>query len=314
MRTSELGRGSAGVWTREHATAVLSAGGVDALLRRGTWQQLLPGVYTDAGHQPDATQLAWAAVLTSGRGAVACGRTAARLWSLPLIDDLDPATGAADHRNHDVAVPRNVGTLSESQRHGGRVHRRQLRLATDQVAAHPSGLLVTSPARTLRDLAGVLTLEALVCAVDDALRRGLVDADQLAALVLAAKGSRHVRRLTTAVDLADPGAATPAESLARLLLRPHLPGLRCQVPVHDDRGTLLAVLDLADDELMLAVEVDGKRGHAGTQMVAKDRRRDRRTEALGWWTERVTWFELRRRSAEVVHRVVAAARRRAAAA
>jgi very-short-patch-repair endonuclease len=38
-------------------------------------------------------------------------------------------------------------------------------------------------------------------------------------------------------------------------------------------------------------------------MVAKDRRRDRRTEAYGWRTERVTWFELRREQPAVLRRI-----------
>ena len=53
----------------------------------------------------------------------------------------------------------------------------------------------------------------------------------------------------------------------------------------------------------LAVECDGTAAHAGAAMVAKDRRRDRRTEAYGWRTERVTWFELRRESADVLRRI-----------
>jgi len=291
----------------------MSGSGVDALLRRGTWQALLPGVYTDAGHEPDAVQRAWAAVLATGSGTIACARTAARLWSLPLIDDNDPATGALDQVNHDVAVARNVGVLRDPAEDGAVVHRRQLALAAGEVVQHASGLWVTTPLRTLRDLAAVLPLEPLVCAVDDALHRELVTLEELQELVAAAKGTRHVRRLTAAVDVADGAAETPVETLVRLILRPHLPGLRCQVPVHDRRGRLIAVLDLADEELKLAVEADGKRGHAGTQMVAKDRRRDRRTGDVGWHTERVTWFESRRRQAEVVQRVTAEAVRLAAA-
>jgi len=309
MRTQHLGREQGGVWTRAQATEVISAGAVDALVRRGTWQLLLPGVYTDAGHEPDAAQRAWAAVLASGPGAVACARTAARLWSIPLIDDHDPATGALDHVNHDVAVTRNVPTLKAPRPGRPVVHRRQLGLAATDVVQHPSGLRATSPLRTLRDLAAVLPLEPLVCALDDALHRELVSPDELQALVAAAKGTRHVRRLTAAVSLADGAAETPVETLVRLILLPHLPGLRCQVPVRDARGRLVAVLDLADEELKLAVEADGKRGHAGTLMVAKDRRRDRRTGAFGWHTERVTWFESRCQQADVVHRVTAEAAR-----
>jgi very-short-patch-repair endonuclease len=310
MRTQFLGQHTGGVWTRAHASEVLPEGTVDERLLCGRWQTLLPGTYLDAGHEPDDQQRAWGAVLASGPGSVACARTAARAWSMPLVDDRDPATQRFEQNVHDVAVTRNVGVL----RFGAQtVHRRQLVLSPTEITRHASGLCLTTPGSTLRDLASVLRPDALACAVDDALRRELVTTPELDALVLDAKGSRHVNALRAAVAVADPGAESPAETLARLLLLPHIPDLRTQVAVHQPWGELVAVLDLASDSLRLAVEIDGKRGHAGTHMVAKDRRRDRRTEALGWVTVRVSWYDLRRRPWEVVARVLEAARRRQAA-
>jgi hypothetical protein len=75
------------------------------------------------------------------------------------------------------------------------------------------------------------------------------------------------------VSAADGRAESPAETLVRLLLLPDLPGLVPQVRVLDGRR-VLARFDLADEELMLAVEADGRRGHAGEVMAAKDRARD----------------------------------------
>jgi hypothetical protein len=297
-----LGAATANVWTRQQALHRHSSTAVAAFVARGLWQSLWPGVYADAGHAPDALQRGWAAVLAGGDGAVACGRTAARLWGLPLVDDDDPTVGATDRLHHDVAVLRNPSAVLLRGPDGARLHRRQLRLADDEVVLHV-GPPTTSVARTLRDLGALLTHEALVCAFDDALGRELITPDDVTELLRRAKGSRQIRRLSLAAELADPGAATPAETLARLLLKPLVPGLRCQVPVHEPWGELIAVLDLADEELLLAVEVDGKRGHAGTQMVAKDRRRDRRTAGRGWHTERVTWFELRRQQHQVRRRV-----------
>jgi hypothetical protein len=40
-------------------------------------------------------------------------------------------------------------------------------------------------------------------------------------------------------------------------------------------------------------------------MVAHDRARDRTTGRLGWWTERVTWFEVRCRPQPTLRRVLA---------
>jgi hypothetical protein len=116
-----------------------------------------------------------------------------------------------------------------------------------------------------------------------------------------------------AAVLASGRAESPAESLCRLLLLPHLPGLVPQLRVRDSRGRIVARLDLDDERLWLAVEAEGRAGHEGAQMVAKDQRRDARTEDVGWRTERCTWFELRRQQAQLLRRVLRAADRQRAA-
>jgi hypothetical protein len=305
---ARLGASSCGVWTRREALEVLSAGQVDALVRANTWQVPWRGVYADAGHVLDAEQRAWAAVLAAGGAvsgsggrrlrAVASGRTAARLWRVPLIDDEDPATGADDHRFDDVTVDRNL----VRQEHAGRcLVPQRSSLGRDDVVQLSSGLWVTTPGRTLLDCALLLTAQALVCAVDAALHRHLVRRDELRP----PPRRPGAALLRSAVSSADARAESPPETLARLLLLPRLPGLEPQVELFDHAARLIARFDLGDREARLAVEADGKAGHAGAAMVAKDRRRDRRTEALGWHTERVTWWELRREPAALVRRVVA---------
>ena len=301
--TSTLGLRSCGVWTRAEALAVLGRGQVDALVRARTWQVPWRGVYADGGHELDAEQRAWAAVLAVGGPrlrAVAFGRTAARVWGLPLVDDLDPATGHREHLLHEVAVDRRLPT----QRWAGR-HLRPVKtpLAPAETVRLPSGLRVTSPLRTLVDCAGLLAPDALVCVMDAALHRGLVAPQDLHAAVRARAGRAHVLALEAAVRAADGRAESPPETLALLLLRPALPGLEPQVELFDEAARLVARLDLGDRRVRLAVECDGKVAHAGAAMVAKDRRRDRRTEAYGWRTERLTWFEVRREGAAVLRRI-----------
>lgn len=121
------------------------------------------------------------------------------------------------------------------------------------------------------------------------------------------RGQRHGAVLGRAAALADGRAESPHKTLLRLLLRPVLPALVPQVRLLDEAARIVARFDLADDEIKLAVEADGKRGHAGDGMVAKDRRRDWRSEQLGWTTERFTWFDTRRRQEETRLRVLARA-------
>lgn len=328
---SALGGDTLGTWTRRQALSILSASEVDTLVRQGVWQVLWRGVYADGGFDPSPSQRAWAAVLAAGHRepvqrlpprtgpiggagaaasvqrppaatrlrAAAAGRTAARVWGWPLVDDDDPATAACEHRSDEVVVARH---LPVQHWEGRRLLPQQSRLGPADVVQHPSGPWMTAPARTLLDLAGRLSHEALVCAVDAALHRRQVTVSSL--LRIAGPGTRGAPALRRAVAVADKRAEAPTETLARLLLLPVLPGLEPQVELFDVSSRLVARFDLGDRVVRLAVEADGKRNHAGEAMVAKDRQRDRASERLGWCTERVGWFELRRRQAHFVRRVV----------
>lgn len=307
--TADLGSETGGVWTRGQALACgLSDDVIAGKVRVGYWQQLRRGTYCDGGIEPTPAMRGWAAILASGGSgrAWADGRTALRLFGLPLIDDDDPATGACDQVHDDVAVPRSPAPRSTSTLHR---HRRTPAFAIGLLAGCPC----VSLGEALLTAAGVLTHEALVCVLDAALHRGLLTPQALEALLATSSRRRHTGSLRRAVALADGRAESPAETLCRLLLLPHLPGLVPQVRVRDESGRLIARLDLGDENLLLAVEADGRAGHEGEQMAAKDRQRDVRTEDVGWRTERCTWFELRRRQQQLLRRVLRAADKQRAA-
>lgn len=311
MDLSSLGATTCGVWTRAAALSLISTGAVRAFLDDGLWQVVLPGVYADAGHVPTAEQRAYAAVLGSGGAhqakdgrparVAAAGRTAARHWRFPLIDDDDPATGAQESGIDDVHV--RGGGRRRTTTAGG-LRRHDLVLRPGDLQRLPSGLVVTSPLRTLVHCASLLTHEALVCAIDDALHRQVVSTGAAAAAADAHAGEPGAPALRRAVAVADGRAESPAETLARLLLQPVIPALEPQVRLHDDRGRVLARFDLGDRRARFAVEADGRRGHAG--MAAKDRHRDRSSRRHGWRTERLTWWELRCRQSLVVREMVEA--------
>jgi hypothetical protein len=323
---SSLGAKAAGVWSRRQALVLLTRDRIQALLDDGSWQVVYPGVYADGGYVLSPVQRGFAAVIASGgpsvpfptaeepnrirRVAVACGRTAARIWDFPLIDDDDPSTGAAQHVIDDVHLWRRTRRGRQTGTGGLQLVRHSLTFLDGDVVLHRSGLWCTSPLRTALDCAGMLTLEAAVCVLDDALHREAFSIAELETALRRRTGWPGVDRQRHAVQLADGRSESPAETLARLLLLPHLPGLEPQVCVRNRAGRTVARVDLGDETLKLAVETDGRRAHAGKQMVAKDRRRDRRTEAEGWWTERVTWHELRREQEAVLARVLERARAR----
>lgn len=306
-KDQRLGSRTAGVWTAAQARACgLSEGAVARRAADGRWQRLHRGVYCDGGVDPSPLMRGWAAVLArGGHGAAwATGRTLVRMLELPLIDDDDPATGAYDRPHDDVAVlhrrPGPAGALH--------VTRPSFLVGTETVLRGRCPTLTLG--RALPGLAAVLAFDALVCVLDAALHRGALSAEELTIAVQREAGNRQGVTLRRAAALADARAESPNETLARLLLQPVAPGLVPQVPLLDARGRLVARFDLGDAELRLAVEADGRQGHAGEVMRAKDQRRDTSSGRLGWRTERVTWFDLRCRQAETVRRVTAAAEER----
>lgn len=331
---SSLGGASCGVWTRTQALGLTSPGQVRGALARD-WQVLWPGTYADAGYHLTPEQHCWAAVLASGdrrrpvgpapgadgrpaqprpypregsphggRRAVACGRTAARYWGIPLVDDDDPATGACESLIDDVSVGAHLPPVVHA---GRRLQRHRLRLGPSDVVRTASGCHVTSPTRTLVDCCAFLAPDAAVCALDHALHRRLVTRPELEAAVAVRRGLAGSAALARAVGLTDARAESPLETLTRLLLLPVLPTLEPQVVLLDETDHVVARFDLADRTRKLAVESDGKPAHRGAAMVARDRARDLRSERHGWWTERVTWFDARRRQRATVARVLARA-------
>ncbi|MDX6198267.1 MAG: hypothetical protein QOJ79_1418 [Actinomycetota bacterium] len=279
--------------------AGLSEDDILGRLERGEWQRLRRGTYTNGGVQPDAFMRASSAVqnaCTKRRVAVAAGRTAARLYGIPLVDDHDPATKRFEWRHDDVV-------LSFGETTAKTLHSRQLALGPDDVCLL-RGIPVLTLARTVVDLGAVLRPDALVCALDHVLHHGWLSRGLLEQTAAARARVPGLLAFRTALALTDELAESPHETLTRLILKPVLPGLRSQVQVFDGGMREIARLDLGDEELRLGVESDGSTYHRGR--AAEDRRRDYRT---GWTIERCSWFDTRRRQDELRARVLSSAAR-----
>jgi hypothetical protein len=186
-------------------------GRVDSWLRNGRLHPLHPGVYL-VGHRaqpPHAPEMA--AVLACGDGAVLSHRSAAHLW-----------WGSADEpRPHPIEVT-VVGRKIKSK-HGIRIHVTGL-LDADEIARRHD-IPMTSPARTIVDLAAKATDDELEWALGCAQRRGAATPGRLLTLLSRrprVRGSARLRRLLGN----GPAAFTrsPAErSLLRLLRKAPLP-------------------------------------------------------------------------------------------
>ncbi|MFE5024518.1 hypothetical protein ACFRAO_14575 [Streptomyces sp. NPDC056656] len=249
-------------------SAALEAGWVPRTLTRRLrgegWVRLHAGAWGKPGRRPDlpirlrAVQLLKPALVVSHRSAAA-------LWR---IETLTPARGA--HTLHFT----DPGLAIRREGTGVRVHR--MPLAASEIAVR-WGLRVTHMNRTVADLlrAAGPRDDALV-AVESALTRRMVGHVRRAPLTTAAAlaaeldapllGASRGRGL---VKLVDPGAGSPAETIARLRL--HDAGLRPESQVElrapDGRRRFLDFLFRAEG---LAVEIEGYAYHGSREAHRRD--------------------------------------------
>lgn len=125
-------------------------------VRTGRWIRITGDVFRLAGSPSSWRQALMAAVLVWGDGAVISHLAAAALWCLAGFDP-----GPVE-----LTVPR-----SRRRAGSGTIHRHPFSKAD---VTSIEGIPVTTPARTLIDLASVASREAVEEALDDALRRGMV--------------------------------------------------------------------------------------------------------------------------------------------
>jgi very-short-patch-repair endonuclease len=167
---------------------------------------------------------------------------------------------------------------------------------------------VTSVTRTLFDLAAVASREAVEVALDDALRRRLTSLKQLLMRLedLGGKGRRGagvVRSLLVDRDPKKPPPESVLEArLIQLLRRAQLPEPTRQFQV-SERGRLLARLDLAYPDVMLAIEADGYRYHSGRLAWQRDLMRRNALTSRGWRAIHVTWADVTSRGDEIANEI-----------
>lgn len=139
---------------------------------------------------------------------------------------------------------------------------------------------VTSPARTVLDLAAVLSLMDLVAVADSLLSRGLVSLEALQAMVDGGARRRGVRRARQALELVEPRTRSAMETRVRLLLvLAGLPRPECNADVLDDDGVWLATVDFLYRRQRLVIEYDGRHHGEEDQRVYDLARRNRLTRA-----------------------------------
>ena len=170
-------------------------------IERGRLHAVHRGVYA-VGHRVLSPRGAWmAAVLAVGDDAVLSHRSAAALWGIR------PFTGT----RVDVSADRHLRS-----RAGLRFH--AVRLAPDEVTTRDA-IPVTTPPRTLLDLAAVVPAHQLERAMNEAERQHLADLLSLDAVLRRHAGANGTRALRRALERVQPGglAVTRSDLEARFL-------------------------------------------------------------------------------------------------
>jgi very-short-patch-repair endonuclease len=229
-----------------------------------------------------------AALLASCDGAVLSHHTAAEMWRIRRPN-------AGDGPIH-ITVPGDKGVRVA----GAKVHRTRLLEPQDTRIHHR--LPVTSPARTLFDIAPALTLRELERALDEALIAKLVSPTQIAAFLDRTPRRPGAPRLKALLDRsATTRTRSEAEERFLALVR------AAELPVPEVNAQLQGYeIDFLWRERRLAVEIDGYAFHGGRPAFERDRRKDARLQATGFTTMRVTWLQLRHEPYAVVGRIAQA--------
>ena len=257
--------------------AGISANTVGRLVRCGRLTQVHRSVYAVSGRVAVPLADETAVLLAMRDGTALSGETAASLWRLI------PA-GAAGGLIH-VTVP---GASPGARLRGVRTHR-TTSLDPRDVRIH-QGLPVTSPARTLLDIAPSLSMRALERAVSQALYPKLVKESELADLRRRCVGRRGCRRLAALLDSWDEPAMTrsEAEELFLSLVR------AAELPTPEvNTDWESRERDFRWPQARLIVEIDGWASHGQRPAFEGDRRRDAQALALGSSTMRITWRQLK---------------------
>ena len=236
---------------------------VDAAVRRRFLHPFMgDGVYL-VGH-PDPPPLAreYAALLVGGERSVISHWSAAVLWRL--------VREAPDAKVHLI--------LSAQRRNTVAIRFHRATLMSREVRTLHGDLRLTSPARTLADLAGDLDEETLERAVADAIRRRLTTERELARY---AAGRRRGARKLRAILQLDGGAqwtrSKAEQEFLKLVRAAGLPPPRMNRRV-DGKGR-----DAVWDDEKVIAEIDGWTFH-GVDPVAfeADRSRGTGSAARGW--------------------------------
>ncbi len=257
---------------------------------RSRFRALYPDVYLPPDAEVTATTRARAAWLWSRSRGVLAGRSAAALHGARWVDGRLPAQLLWENRHR----PGGIETWSDA--------------IPDDEITRIEGMAVTTPARTALDIASREPFGSAVAALDALARATRLDMADVKRLAQRYPGRRGIRQARRVVDMVDPGAESPPETWLRLLfIRAGFPRPTTQIPVHNDYGVLIAVIDLGWDDVKIGADYDGAHHWMDRRRFTEDIRRAENINEQGWIHLRVTAHDV---EGDILRRTRAAFARR----
>lgn len=282
---AELARRQHGVVARWQLLKLgLSRRAISGRRQRGVLSEVFLGVYVFGARRITEKGRWMAALLAAGEGATLSHRSAARLWRL-----LPARAGGIEITCSAGRIVRRNGIASH-----------QLAVRDDERLEH-DGIPVTSPCRTIFDLAAIAATAELERAFHEAEVRQLADRVSLPVLLDRYPGRRGSRKVRALLDARKPIGITRndfEQAFLVLVENNGLPRPRMNAALAL-RGRFFEVDALWEDRCF-AVELDSRSIHGTRKRFESDRLRDRILTAEHWRTMRVTWRQLQEEPDEIV--------------
>lgn len=276
--------------------AGVGAGAISSRMKRGGLVSLSKRVLRVAGSPETDLARCMAGVLDAGPDAVLSHRSAGWFWGAAgfLIDDID--------------VIGSRGSVRLSSDRLALVHRPRQLLVGHTVVI--SGIPVTTPTRTIFDLAGLPGVHAAKVerALDGLWARGRLDADSCAAVLeaVAVRGRPGITLMRSLLAERGKGYRPPesnAEARFQAIVRDaRLGSFERQVDVGTELHWIGRV-DFADRDRRIVVEVDPALHHGSFSAQSDDRQRHETLRAAGWCVVSVTDTDLFHRRSAVVAQI-----------
>jgi len=248
------------------------AGAIKYRLRIGRLQLLHRGVYAVGHRPPSPLATAMAAVLACGDDAVLSHRSAAALWRIvPWWPARPEVTTPTKHRRPAIQVHRSPNPDATTH----------------------YGIQVTTPARTLVDLADVLNHKQLTRALNEAQVQRLITPAELTTLL-----TRYPGRRTSQLTPERGATRSYLEDRFVRFLKRHrlpLPEFNQQIAGHE--------VDAVYRDEHLIIELDSHQFHTTTRAFEQDRDRDADLLNAGFSTLRITDQRLKEQQAKEARRL-----------